>query len=188
MQCRTYICKNRTLFGFALRVTVMGRSFSVLFVCYENICRSPMAEGLFRDAVSRRGADGTFAAESAGTVCLQDGEPADRRAVMAADAFGIDISDHRARCTRDIELGRYSRIFVMDRENYRDILPELTSYGDGRVSLIAEYLQDPDIVDVEDPYYGSQDDFQKVCGMLREAVENICDELIPPGVPEKNPE
>ncbi len=147
-----------------------------------------MAEGLFRDAVSRRGADGALAAESAGTVCLQEGEPADSRAVMAADAFGVDISGHRARCTRDLELERYSRIFVMDRENYRDILSDLSGYGSERVSLIAEYLQYPDIVDVEDPYYGLQDDFQRVCELLREAVENICDELIPSGVPEKKPE
>jgi len=151
---------------------------TVLFVCHENICRSPMAEGLFRAALLRRGCSGRFSAESAGTVCRQKGEPPDFRALSAAGAFGVDISAHRARCTRDLRLAAYFRIFAMDHDDYRALLSQLDGVEREALRMLADYLPDAGVTAIEDPYYGSEEDFFAACGMIRDAVENICDELL----------
>ena len=75
-----------------------GAPFDILFVCFGNICRSPMAEGLARDIAARcyPGARSLVRVSSAG-VGAQDGNPPTPEAVEAMAERGIDISSHRAR-------------------------------------------------------------------------------------------
>lgn len=102
----------------------MGEPFNLLFVCTGNICRSPMAEGLAREAV-RRGYPARAAEVSVGSagVAGLDGEPATAEAVAAMGARGIDISAHRARSTsRDI-LGRADLVLAMEESHRRYLEP-----------------------------------------------------------------
>ncbi|NTV99078.1 MAG: low molecular weight phosphotyrosine protein phosphatase, partial [Chlorobiaceae bacterium] len=64
----------------------------IIFICYENICRSPMAEGIFTALLRNRGLNLYFSVTSAGTVAYQSGSPPDFRAVEALHPLGIDIS------------------------------------------------------------------------------------------------
>jgi protein-tyrosine phosphatase len=144
----------------------------ILFVCYENICRSPMAEGAFGHAASLHGADGWFEIESAGTVCYQLGSAPDRRAVRAAGRFGIDISAIRARCIDDLDLGSFDRIFVMDSENYRDMLDAL----DGLpvpVHMMTDFVHSEAGAEIEDPYYGSEAGFDRTMERLLHSAAGI---------------
>lgn len=78
--------------------------FNILFVCFGNICRSPMAEGIARDFIARRydRARPLVGVSSAG-VGAQDGNPPTQEAVEVMAARGIDIGSHRARnVTREI--------------------------------------------------------------------------------------
>ena len=69
----------------------------VLFVCMGNICRSPMAEGVFRHHVERAGLDGRIAIDSAGTHDYHVGDPPDLRAQRAAGRRGYDLAAQRGR-------------------------------------------------------------------------------------------
>src|SRR2546423_3176954 len=93
-----------------LRLTLVGSDnersveklpvVNVLFVCMGNICRSPLAEGVFRMLVERKGLSRRISIDSAGTHDYQRGELADIRAVRAARARGYDLSRRKARRSR----------------------------------------------------------------------------------------
>ncbi|MEY3184656.1 MAG: Low molecular weight protein-tyrosine-phosphatase yfkJ [Pseudomonadota bacterium] len=74
--------------------TSFAMSTRVLFVCMGNICRSPMAEGVFRQLVRQAGLDEVVSMESAGTHSFHAGESADKRAIASAQKRGVDISAH----------------------------------------------------------------------------------------------
>jgi protein-tyrosine phosphatase len=73
----------------------------VLFVCAGNICRSPIAQGIFEEVVRREGLQGKIEADSCGTHSHHLGKAPDERAQKSATRRGIDISSQRARrlCT-----------------------------------------------------------------------------------------
>ena len=133
-----------------------------------------MAEGIFAKMIADNNHEEFFCVESAGTVCYQKGANPDYRAVETALAYGVDIADRQARCIRDLELERYTRIFTMDRQNYHDTLrysrpgQELLP-----VSMVTDYLADSTATEIEDPYYGTADDFFQVFQQLEEALSNI---------------
>lgn len=80
----------------------MAMNTRVLFVCMGNICRSPMAEGVFRHMIRQAGLDDVVKVESAGTHAFHAGEAPDKRAQSTAAKRGYDISDLRA---RQVEVG-----------------------------------------------------------------------------------
>lgn len=90
---------------------------SVLFVCLGNICRSPMAEGVFRRMVTGAGLENTIRIDSAGTGDWHVGEPPDRRAIAAAARREINIAGLRARQVTGTDLMRFDHVLAMDRDN-----------------------------------------------------------------------
>lgn len=143
-----------------------------LFVCYENICRSPMAEGVFGHLAESVGAGALFEVESAGTVCYQSGSRPDERAIRAAGRHGIDISLIRAQCIHDLDLERFDRIFAMDFENHRDLVDAL----DGRpvsLHMMTEFAGSDAGSEIEDPYYGDESGFDRTLLRLMESVTGI---------------
>ncbi|NCV70849.1 MAG: low molecular weight phosphotyrosine protein phosphatase [Betaproteobacteria bacterium] len=92
-------------------------STRVLFVCMGNICRSPMAEGVFRQMVRQAGLDEVVSMESAGTHAFHAGESADKRAIAAAQKRGVDITAHRARSVDVNSFDQYDLILAMDWDN-----------------------------------------------------------------------
>ena len=92
----------------------------VLFVCLGNICRSPLAEALFRKAVSDAGLDGRFRIDSAGTSGYHDGEPPDARTTETARRRGVAVTGTSRRITAgDLEAFHY--VVVMDAENLAEV-------------------------------------------------------------------
>ncbi len=145
-----------------------------------------MAEGIFAKMIAENGHEAFFCVESAGTVCYQKGASPDYRAVETAFAHGVDIADREARCIRDLELERYTKIFTMDRENYHDTL--LCSRSEQMllpVSMVSDYLADATAVGIEDPYYGTADDFLNVYRQLEEALSNIYKDVLLSSVVER---
>ena len=105
---------DRLLDGFAPKPRV-------LMVCTENICRSPMAEGLLRWHLQRAGLARRFTVDSAGTRTSQPGVRPDQRAQRVALAAGVDISRIRARRIAAEDFERCDYRFAMDRKNLRDL-------------------------------------------------------------------
>jgi protein-tyrosine phosphatase len=87
----------------------------VLFVCSANICRSPMAKGVFRTMARRAGLEQAFTIDSAGTLEDQAGQSAAPFARQVAGRRGYDISDHVSRTLTNEDLERFTLPLGMDR-------------------------------------------------------------------------
>jgi protein-tyrosine phosphatase len=148
---------------------------SVLFVCLGNICRSPLAEGIFLHLAAERGLK--VAVDSCGTGGWHAGEGADTRALAVAKARGVHLPS-RARQVRVEDFEKFTYIVAMDASN----LENLHSMGAprDRVRLMRSY--DPSHAgghapDVPDPYYGGDDGFDQVYDMLVAACAGLLDEI-----------
>jgi protein-tyrosine phosphatase len=152
-----------------------ARRVRVLFVCLGNICRSPLAEGVFRALVERAGLSGRVEVESAGTTSYHEGEGRDPRAVAVAKRRGIELVG-RARQVTKRDLTRFDLILAMDAENLAD-LRRLAAGSDAAVEL--RLLREFDAgtegeLDVPDPYYGGARGFEAV----HDIVERSCRGLL----------
>jgi len=150
----------------------------ILFVCYENICRSPMAEGAFRCLSESRGVARHFETWSAGTVFYQTGSSPDSRAIRAAARSGIDISGIRARCIHDLDMSGFDHVFVMDHDNYREVAAVVDGGIRPVVHLMTDFADGAAGTEIEDPYYGSEAGFDSTLMSLAGCVQGILDHLI----------
>ncbi|MEP3277913.1 MAG: low molecular weight protein-tyrosine-phosphatase [Stappiaceae bacterium] len=150
----------------------------MLFVCLGNICRSPLAEGVFRDLATQRGIQGQLDIDSAGTGAWHVGNPPDPRSIEIAQEHGIDLTDQQARRISVSDFSRFDLILAMDHDNLRH-LSSLKPL-DSRATL-SLFLDQAGLgpIDVPDPYYGGADGFQRVYGMIEEAGTRILDQLFP---------
>ena len=141
---------------------------SVLFVCLGNICRSPLAEGLFRHQVRRvhRGHEYTIA--SAGTGGWHEGDPPDHRSIAIAAQNGVDIAQQRAQKLRLTHFEECDLILAMDRQNLKDIKALAPSGSRADIAFYLDYTLGQS-KDVPDPYYGQNKDFALVYDLCAKA-------------------
>ena len=153
----------------------------VLFVCMGNICRSPMAWGVFEHLAAARGSQGVFDVDSCGTSGFHGGEGADGRTIATLAGHGIGLR-HRARQFRASEdLSRFEHILAMDMANVRQLA--LMGCPPERVRLLR--ASDPALIgraptelEVPDPYYGGEDGFEKIYSMIHAASIGLLVELM----------
>jgi protein-tyrosine phosphatase len=142
----------------------------ILMVCLGNICRSPLAEGILRSKLPRD----VFEVDSAGTAHYHIGIPPDARSVKVAAEKGIDISNLRGRQFKSIDFKKFDYIFAMDMANRADML-RLTDKKEhaSKVDLLLELLFPGENMEVPDPYYGSERDFEQVFELLDKATDAL---------------
>jgi len=147
----------------------------ILMVCLGNICRSPLAEGIMR---SKLPAD-KFVVDSCGTGRYNIGERPDKRSILVAQQRGLDISCGLARQLSAEDFNAFDHIFVMDNANFRDVIkiaPDDASKA--KVQMMMDALHPGKLMDVPDPYFGTQEGFDKVYEMLDEACTVVAEKLI----------
>lgn len=152
-----------------------SRKLKVLFVCLGNICRSPLAEGVFRHLVERAGLTERFEIDSAGTSAYHVGDPPDERTAEVALARGITLTGSARQITRE-DFRRFNYIIVMDRENLAAVqrLARISRPA-GKVLMLREFDEAAgNDRDVPDPYYGGPRGFEDV----HDIVERSCAELL----------
>lgn len=147
---------------------------SILFVCLGNICRSPLAEGVFRSVVEGFGRGHEFRIDSAGTGGWHAGSAPDPRSIAIAGCHGIDISGQKARQVRLQDFHDFDLLLGMDRSNVDDLDKIAPPGARGRVHLFLDYAGGRGR-DVPDPYYGGPEGFADVYRMIREASEALVD-------------
>lgn len=154
-------------------------SVSVLFVCLGNICRSPLAEGIFASLVEARGLANRFRVDSAGTGSWHSGEPPDTRSIAVAADHGIRLTGVARQVTRQ-DFETFDVIVAMDRSNRRS-LERLRGYGAraGKADVVMMRAYEPrgGDADVPDPYYGGSQGFERVFRILERSCEGLLDEL-----------
>lgn len=157
----------------------------VLFVCMGNICRSPTAEGVFRQLLRQRGLESRVEVDSAGTHGYHVGELPDPRTQRAAASRGYDLSSIRARKVAPQDLEYFDLVLAMDKNNLeilrRMCPPELS----GRLKLFMNYSRSFDDEEVPDPFYGLGHGFDLVIDMVEDAGQGLLEELVQrlPGAP-----
>ena len=147
----------------------------VLFVCMGNICRSPLAQGVFEDVLRREGLEGEVSVDSAGTGAWHVGSPPDERALSAASLRGVDISSQRARRIKPEDCQNFDYVLTMDEENYRAVAG--LCRGSAVVRPFLDFAPDSPETAVPDPYYGGPDGFEHVLDLVEEASEGLLEDI-----------
>ena len=170
-------------------------TYRVALVCLGNICRSPMAQVVLESSLAEAGLDDRVEVVSAGTSDWHVGKPMDRRAAATLTAAGYDASRHRAQQFGPPWLDEHDVILAMDSENLADLRAvaegpvDRPGDGDGdggvdgggaadRIMLFRAF--DPRAeadLDVPDPYYGGDDGFEHVLGIVTRTSRSLVDQL-----------
>jgi protein-tyrosine phosphatase len=155
--------------------------FRVCFVCSGNICRSPMAEVVFRDLADRAGIGHRIASSSAGTGDWHVGEPADHRTVEALHRRGYDGATHRARQFDADWFDDLDLVVALDHSHKR-ILDHWagTPENEAKVALLMDFApHHRDVLDVPDPYYSDDAMFDTVLDLVEHACAGLVHQLEP---------
>ena len=140
---------------------------SVLFVCLGNICRSPMAEGIFRKKLGNSGLVDHYLVDSAGTAAYHAGEGADPRTLDVLRRHDA-LCPMVARQVHDGDFDRFAYILAMDRSNLTALQRQAPASARARIHLA---LAPTSGSEVPDPYYGGPGGFDRVYAMLDEALD-----------------
>ena len=152
---------------------------AILFVCLGNICRSPAAEGIMKHLTRQRYVDDQFFIDSAGVGSWHVGELPDRRMRSHGNRHGYCF-DSRARQIKHDDFIRFDYIFVMDGENYDDVIALANNDDERRKVLrLADYMtHHPHQSTIPDPYYGGDRDFELVIELLEDACDGLLSYLL----------
>lgn len=146
---------------------------SILFVCLGNICRSPIAEGLFRHIAVKAGVFDDFTIDSAGLGSWHLGQPPDRRAQDALASRGIDISDLRARQVGPEDFERFDLIVAMDRSNRAGLIKLAPKDKLDKIRLFMSCAPNLSVQDIPDPFFGDKDGFDYVVQLVDAASRGL---------------
>jgi protein-tyrosine phosphatase len=147
--------------------------YCVLFVCADNLCRSPTAAAVMRHKVIDLGWEDRVAVDSAGTHDFNVGEPVDIRVQKHAQRRGYELAGLKARLLQPDDFERFDLILAMDEVNML-FLKELCPPGlQDRVHYFTEFCSTQDSLDVPDPFFGKTQDFEHVLDMVEDGCEGL---------------
>jgi protein-tyrosine phosphatase len=150
----------------------------LLFVCLGNICRSPMAEGVFRRAAAEEGALDHFEIDSAGLGDWHVGQAPDDRAQKAARQRGIDISGQSARQISREDFSRFDLLLAMDGSNYDELAELAPRNARHKIRRFLDFAPHAGTKDVPDPFFGEAEGFDHALDLIEEAARGLLTELL----------
>jgi low molecular weight protein-tyrosine phosphatase len=152
---------------------------AILFVCLGNICRSPLAEGVFRQLARARGLADRFEIDSAGTSSYHEGEPPDARSATVARARGVELTG-RSRALTPADLERFDFVITMDQE-IQESVERMSRRNGSRATIQLLRAYDPEAgnnLDVPDPYFGGPRGFEQVHDLVERSCTSLLDTIV----------
>lgn len=153
---------------------------NVLFVCLGNICRSPLAEAIFKDKVAKRGLSHQIACDSAGTSGEHDGQTAYPHSIKVAREHGIEIT-HLSRQLKKEDFDTFQYMIGMDKYNIRNIryfAEKVKTSNPYQIFLMRHFDNQQSGKDVEDPWMMGYHKFIECYQILEESCENFLNYLV----------
>ena len=141
---------------------------NILFVCSANMCRSPMAEGLFIKLLKQRAPQSEWLVSSAG-VWAMDGSRASEGAAKAMQRRGIDLGYHRARVVSREMILDSDLILVMERNHKEALQAAFPQYAD-KIYMLTEMVGLSH--DIRDPIGGASMDYDDTADELEQLLES----------------
>jgi len=145
----------------------------ILFVCLGNICRSPMAEGVFRRVAEEEGLINRFEIDSAGLGDWHIGQAPDHRAQKAARSRGADISSQSARQVVDEDFVRFDLLLVLDRSNYAELKARAPHEARAKIRPFLDFAPHVGTRDVPDPFFGGTEGFDHALDLIEAAARGL---------------
>ena len=152
---------------------------NVLFVCLGNICRSPLAEGIFSQLIKEKGLSDKINVDSAGTANYHIGERPDPRTIENAAQNGVSLPSRARQFTSD-DFEQFDYILPMDESNLYNIerLESSGSIKDYEIIKMRYFDPKAKNADVPDPYYGGPKGFQDVFDILDRSNREFLEYLV----------
>jgi protein-tyrosine phosphatase len=150
----------------------------LLFVCLGNICRSPMAEGVFRRVAEQKGVTEMFEIDSAGLGDWHVGQAPDTRAQSAARRRGIDISGQSARQVTHADYTSFDLLLAMDGSNYAALTERAPKDARHKIRCFLDFAPKIGTQDVPDPFYGGREGFDHALDLIEHAARGLLAELL----------
>jgi protein-tyrosine phosphatase len=138
-----------------------------------NICRSPMAEGVFRHMIRQAGLDDVVKVASAGTHAFHAGEVPDKRAQASMSKRGFDISDLRAQRIREADFDEFDMILAMDWDNLSLLQQTAPKRAHHKLQLLMRFATEHETATIPDPYYGNVQGFEQVLDYIEDACAGL---------------
>ena len=155
-----------------------ARPVRVLFVCLGNICRSPAAEGIFRQMVEQAGQEHDWVIDSAGIGGWHAGQLPDNRMRVHARRRGYELT-HRSRPVKYADFEDFDLIVGMDDSNISGLKGfARTPEEEAKIVRMTDFCRNYSHYDyVPDPYYEGAEGFEIVLDLLEDACSSLADEL-----------
>jgi protein-tyrosine phosphatase len=142
---------------------------SVLFVCTANICRSPMAEGVFRKLLQVRGLGDEIQVDSVATHDFQQGKPPFEAACAAAKKRGYEIGHLASRKVTPGDFDHFDAILAMDHGNLARLRTIAPTRSKHKIELLTEYSDKYYGKEIADPYGGKPKDYEVALDMIEDS-------------------
>jgi len=141
----------------------------IMFVCMGNICRSPTAHAVMQNLLDSRGLNQQISVQSSGTHAYHVGEKSDARSRQLARSKNIDMEFIRAQKISINDYDEFDYILAMDDDNLKLVNDYAPDHYTAEIALFLDYAVQAGLTEqriVPDPYYGGDDGFENVFGLV----------------------